>query len=176
MFSLVNISFPDSNGGGKLCQAVFVFSLATSDGIILVKGGENVADDQTVGQRIKHRREELGLSLSQLAEKAGVAKSYLWELENDAAKAPRPSGETLFKLAEALGTTVADLLGRPVHRKNASRIPETLRAFAQQENLTEGDLRMLAVIEYRGERPDTVEDWRYIYESIKRTILGKAKQ
>jgi hypothetical protein len=31
-------------------------------------------------------------------------------------------------------------------------------------------VEMLASIQYRGKRPDTVEDWRFIFESIKRTL------
>lgn len=121
----------------------------------------------TLGQIVRQRREEKGLSLSALARASKVSKGYLSQIENDAA--PRPSGDTLFKMAQALGTTVADLLGReaaPAGRE----ISPVLVEFAQQARLPEADVQMLAAIRYRGEQPRTIEDWRFLYESIRRTI------
>jgi len=134
-------------------------------------------DGQTMGQRMKQRREELQISLTQLSEKSGVAKGYLWELENEKSdKDVRPSADTVFKIAEALGTSAADLLGKKVQQTFTPDIPDTLRQFAEAHDLTEADVEMLAHIEFRGEKPETKEDWQYIYESIRRTILGKDKK
>jgi transcriptional regulator with XRE-family HTH domain len=134
-------------------------------------------DGQTMGQRIKQRREELQISLTQLSEKAGVAKGYIWELENENSdKDVRPSADTVFKIAEALGTSAADLLGKKIQQTSTPDIPDTLRQFAEAQDLTEADVEMLARIEFRGEKPETKDDWQYIYESIRRTILGKGKK
>jgi transcriptional regulator with XRE-family HTH domain len=134
-------------------------------------------DDQTMGQRIKKRREELQISLTQLSEKSGVAKGYLWELENEKSdKDVRPSAGTVFKIAEALGTSAADLLGKKIQQTSKPEIPNTLKQFAEAQDLTEADVEMLARIEFRGEKPETQDDWQYIYESIRRTILGKGKK
>jgi len=134
-------------------------------------------DGQTMGQRIKQRREELQISLTQLSEKAGVAKGYIWELENENSdKDVRPSADTVFKIAEALGTSAADLLGKKIQQTSTPDIPDTLRQFAEAQDLTEADVQMLARIEFRGEKPETKDDWQYIYESIRRTILGKGKK
>jgi transcriptional regulator with XRE-family HTH domain len=123
----------------------------------------------SLGQRVRLRREEKGLSLSALARASKVSKGYLSQIENDAA--PRPSGDTLFKMATALGTTVADLLGREV--EPASReVSAALIEFARTAQLPDADIQMLAGIRYRGEQPRTAEDWRYLYESIRRTIRG----
>ena len=56
----------------------------------------------SLSQKIKHLRSENGFSLGRLAEKAGVSKSYLSQLENSVSK--QPSAEILFKVATALGT------------------------------------------------------------------------
>jgi len=48
-----------------------------------------------------------------------------------------------------------------------------LREFARQERLPEDDLKMLARIRYRGRVPRTVDDWRFIYESIRRSTEGR---
>ena len=67
----------------------------------------------SVGDRIRRFRQERGLNLSRLAEQAGVSKGYLWALENDPGTR-RPSAETLYAVAQALGVTMADLMGREV--------------------------------------------------------------
>jgi transcriptional regulator with XRE-family HTH domain len=124
-----------------------------------------------VGERITQRRQEKNLSLAELARRAEVSKGYLHSIESG--ETQRPSAETLFKIANALSTTIADLLGEAsiTHEDDGILIiPDTLREFAEIENLTSADVQMLARIEYRGKRPDTVDDWRFIFESIKRTL------
>jgi transcriptional regulator with XRE-family HTH domain len=64
---------------------------------------------ETISDRIKALRKKAKLTLDQLAEQAGLSKSYLWELENR--DLPRPSGEKLSGLAKALDVTVDYLLG-----------------------------------------------------------------
>jgi hypothetical protein len=81
----------------------------------------------------------------------------------------------MFRIANELDTTIADLLGEEVAAhpltEALSAIEESsLKKFAEEEDLPEADIQMLARIAYRGKRPETVEDWRYIYESIKRTL------
>jgi transcriptional regulator with XRE-family HTH domain len=66
----------------------------------------NVGD---LGRRVNERRHELGLSTEQVALKAGMAPSYLSSLEQD--PAPQLSREGLWRLAEALDTTVDVLAG-----------------------------------------------------------------
>jgi transcriptional regulator with XRE-family HTH domain len=111
-------------------------------------------------------REERGLSLNQLAAKAGVSKGYLSSLENEPS-ARRPSAETLYALANALGVTIADLMGRKLLFETASEVPESLRDFAAELDLPEADVQMLASIQFRGEQPRTKERWRYIYTAIR---------
>ena len=64
----------------------------------------------TFGTRIKELRTKKGLTLEQLAQETGSAKSYIWELENK--KPPRPSVEKLSAIAKALDVTVDYLFGR----------------------------------------------------------------
>jgi len=61
------------------------------------------------GDRIRELRKAQGLTLDQLATKAGSSKSYIWELENN--NPPRPSAEKLSDIADALGTTLDHLIG-----------------------------------------------------------------
>lgn len=124
-----------------------------------------------VGERIKLRREEAGLSLNALAHQAGVSKGYLWSLEKGEPSA-RPSGDTLYRIAEALGTTMSDLLGRRLlsQAQPQVEISESLRDFAKREGLTPRDVQMLASVNFRGKRPETHESWALIWGAIKASV------
>ena len=61
-----------------------------------------------IGRRIKHRRGELSLSIEDVAQRAGMDAGYLEYLESQPAEASYP---TLVRLAVALETTTASLLG-----------------------------------------------------------------
>jgi transcriptional regulator with XRE-family HTH domain len=119
-----------------------------------------------LGARIRRFRREHELNLTQLAEQAGVSKGYLSILENDP-ETRRPSAQTLYALAKALGVTMSDLMGRKVLPAAAIEVPDSLRKFAKEEDLPEADVRMLASIQFRGEQPRTKERWRYIYTAIR---------
>ncbi len=124
----------------------------------------------TLAERIRKRMEEKGWMLADLSRESQVAKGYLWELLDGRAK--KPSAETLYKIATALGTSVADLLGRPPAQPTSVelQIPAELRALAEELDLPEDDLKVLAAIRFRNEQPKTKEGWRFLYESIRRSI------
>lgn len=57
------------------------------------------------------------MTLEELAKKIGSTKSYVWELENK--PGIRPSAETAYKLAKALGVTVEELMDdRPANAED----------------------------------------------------------
>lgn len=120
-----------------------------------------------IGARIRRYREEAGLTLSGLANRAHVSKGYLSRLESETTEA-RPSGQTLYSLAEALGVTMSDLLGRKLlPAAKEGETPEPLRQFADEADIPEADVRMLASIEFRGDPPQTKERWQHIYTAIR---------
>lgn len=121
----------------------------------------------TLGERIRQRRDEKGITAIELARQAEISKGYLSELESG--RAARPSGTILFRIASALGTTVADLLGEEIRPVNTAT-PAELKEFADEAELPEEDVRMLARIRFRGEQPRSKDDWRFLYESIRRSI------
>ena len=123
-----------------------------------------------VGDRIRRYRDERGVSLNHLAQEAGVSKSYLWSLEHEPSAA-RPSAQTLYAIAKALGVTMSDLLGRQLLTDAPDEIPDGLKEFAEAEGLPESDVRMLANIRFRGEQPITAKRWSYIYEAIRTSRL-----
>jgi transcriptional regulator with XRE-family HTH domain len=80
-----------------------------------------------LGNRIRARRQELGLSLRELAERVGLTASFLSQIERDLTS---PSIESLRKISDALEVPIFHFLvepdGRcPVVRRNA-RVTLTL--------------------------------------------------
>jgi len=131
----------------------------------------------SLNENIERLRKQKQMSQPELAEKAGVSKGYIYMLE--AGEMTNPSLDVLMKIAAALDSTIAELVGEPtvVARPVAQEIPDTLRQFIKErkkagEPLSEDDLISLANTQFRGQRPQTVDDWRYVYEFFKRT-LGK---
>ncbi len=121
--------------------------------------------DETIGSRIRRYRAEAGLTPAELAERASISRSYLSELESGADG--RPSADTLYKIASALGVAMSDLLGRPIVPRPTTERPPSLIAFAREANLPESDVVMLESIQFRGAPPTTKERWRFIYEAIR---------
>lgn len=131
----------------------------------------NAAAEQTpatnakaIGARIRSMRNDKGISLTELAERAGVSKSYLSTVENGTGS--RPGAAVLHKLAIALGVTLGDVLGRSVQADDKLEAPPSLREFATKNKLPEADIRMLAGIQFRGDAPRTADRWQFIYNAI----------
>jgi transcriptional regulator with XRE-family HTH domain len=82
-------------------------------------------DAGDVGRRITERQGALNLTIAQVAERAGMAPSYLEYLEQIPTAEPLPS--TLLRIALALDMSVSDLLGgeegRAHGRSNAAPDP-----------------------------------------------------
>ncbi len=124
--------------------------------------------DEELGQRLKRQRARSGLSLADLAESTGISKTYLVRLESDVAA--NPSLDVLRRIAQAMDTTVADLVGAPVLEFDQAEAPilPSLRAFADEVQLPTRELRMLASIRWRkGEEPRTSGRWRYVLDSLQ---------
>lgn len=63
------------------------------------------------GRRIKMAREVRGWNQTELATRAGVARSYISKLESNVY--PSPSAAHLQRIADALGVSITDLTGPP---------------------------------------------------------------
>ncbi|MBP2078894.1 helix-turn-helix domain-containing protein [Oceanobacillus polygoni] len=61
-----------------------------------------------IGEKIKQLRKEKRMSISELAEKAGVAKSYLSSIERNLQS--NPSIQFIEKISHVLGVSVNDLI------------------------------------------------------------------
>lgn len=83
----------------------------------------------TTGERMKHRRKELGLSAEYVADKLGVSPSTIYRYENgDIEKQP---GDILEPLAKILKTTPSFLMGWSEGFGSQPVLDEVGRARAQ---------------------------------------------
>jgi y4mF family transcriptional regulator len=128
----------------------------------------------TVGDRIKKRRTELGWTQEQLAQKAGISKSFLSELENGKRSV---SADNLLDIARVLNLSLDYLMTgeEPDEMPAEVQIPASLAAFADKEGITfRQALAMLRmrqqVVAHRSstkkESLDKV-DWQKFYEAVK---------
>ncbi|MFC5889621.1 pyridoxamine 5'-phosphate oxidase family protein [Kitasatospora sp. CM 4170] len=111
------------------------------------------ADPGDLGRRVAHRRAELGLARGLVAERSGLDPGFLEYLETQSV----PVGvDTLTRLADALDTTVTDLLGgghsAPVGRSraNARVRTEELDRAACWEKLGPGGVGRVVLTTSRG--------------------------
>ena len=130
----------------------------------------------TIAHRVRNGREALGWSLEDLARQAAVSKSYLWQLESG--RSANPSMEVLIRIAEALDTTIAALLGtegvRAADEGWSDDEPDSSLSDFLSERRRSGypvpqeDVRVLQSIQKRGEHPVSSEDWELLLKVIRK--------
>lgn len=67
---------------------------------------------KTLGHEVRKARKAVKMTQSELADKVNMKVGYISDLEEE--KIARPPADLLYKIALALGTTIADLCGLPV--------------------------------------------------------------
>jgi len=130
----------------------------------------------SLASRIREERERAGLTLDELAERARISKTYLWELEHDQEGRKKPSADVLLRLSQELSLSIAELLSLPSVHVDETKIDLTrslieFRDWMERigEPLKDEDLRDLATMRFRGGQPRTKEDWHDLYRTLKRT-------
>jgi len=126
-----------------------------------------------LAEQLRRFREKEGLSLDDLASKAQVSKTYLWELERDTAGEKKPSASVLLQIARALSVTIADLLELATTQvqDKSMEVPTSLTDFQERMQklgtpLSEHDLRDLASMRFRGGQPKTADEWHQLYLTL----------
>lgn len=131
----------------------------------------------TIGDRVKARRIELGLTQEKLASKANITKGFLSDVENGRRNV---GADTLLDLASALGLSldylmtgeIIETIGTPLE------IPTALADLASKEGLTFRQTRQLLgmgqqIVAHRSNTdPDTSTsfDWPKFYASVKKFL------
>lgn len=130
--------------------------------------------------RLAELRQEHGLTLREvrdrIEERTGVKPSisYLSELERTDAM---PSVETLAHIARGYGLSLHDLLA-PVdffEEATLAQYPEGLRQLSEQQRINPEWATTLSRIEFRGQRPQTEDEWLAIYSMLKAFIEPRLK-
>lgn len=127
-----------------------------------------------VGERIKKRRAELGWTQDQLAQKAGLSKSFLSDLENGKRSV---GAENLLEIARALGVSIDFLMTGEASQDQQAEvpIPASLARFAAEEGLSFKQTLMLLemqqqIVAHRSiKKKDVLDsvDWRKFHEAVK---------
>lgn len=127
-----------------------------------------------IGSNVKKYRELRGYTLPDLATRAGVSKAFLWEIETGNSK--RPGAELLYKIAEALGVTIAHLMGKGSRAEAREliepEINEGLRAFINERKrlgqpLEPEEIQSLSFVQLKGGRPQSKEQWALVYGMLR---------
>lgn len=110
------------------------------------------------------------MSLDEVAQKANISKTYLWELERDEKGIKRPSADVLLRIAAALSVSLADLLSLDPVRLDDREVdlPPGLRDLKQRlekvgQPIALEDLQDLVRMKFRGSQPQSVDDWHQLY-------------
>jgi len=127
-------------------------------------------DLKKLGEKVRFLRQGRGWTLSDLAEKSGVSKAYISDLEN--AAAGKPNIQYIYSIAVALDVTLDDLLrdttpNEPRRKRVIEDLPPGLRELQMEMNLSDSDVETLAQVNFRGTRPKDMEGWRFLLEAIK---------
>jgi DNA-binding XRE family transcriptional regulator len=116
---------------------------------------QEAALSAAVAQRIGFLRKSLHLSFDSLAQRAGVSKGTLVQIEQGGAN---PSISTLCRLAGALGVSVADL----VTPAEAPERPITVVGPVDTRSLWSGPLGGSAALLAGTPGPDMLEIWNWV--------------
>lgn len=141
----------------------------TAHSPILIRADEQEAAlAATVAMRIFELRKAHGLSFDALAQKAGVAKGTLVQIEQQRGN---PSISTLCRLATALDVSVADL----VAPNEATTSPVTILGRNDARQLWTGPSGGTATLLAGTQGPDMLEFWDWVLmpgESFEASVHG----
>jgi transcriptional regulator with XRE-family HTH domain len=129
----------------------------------------------SVGERIKKRRNELGWTQDVLAQKAGVSKSFLSDLENGKRNV---GADTLYDIARALSRSLDYLMTGTMSETEPTsevQIPAALASFAAQAGISFRQALTLLEMQHQiiAHRSSTKKesldkvDWQKFYEAVK---------
>ncbi len=124
----------------------------------------------SLADQLRKLRSDKDLSLEEVAKRAGISKTYLWELERDTDKTKKPSADVLMRIADALSTTLVELLSLPTVQSPSGpvQIPPALKKLQDQMQamktpLTDEELHDLTMMKFRGGQPETAREWHQLY-------------
>ena len=146
-----------------------------------------VAEESGLGTRIRARRTALGLTLAQVAQRAGLSEAYVSNVEHGHRT---PTLAVLYAIAEALGLALTDLLGEdpPTGRPDllqtalaeapyslitftrSDHFRTTIERLAEEQNIDPEELHTrltigMAIAPRRNTDNPTDHDWRRLLDA-----------
>jgi transcriptional regulator with XRE-family HTH domain len=131
----------------------------------------------TVGERVKQRRLELTLSQDSLAQRAGISKSFLSDLETGKRSV---GAETLLDLGRAMGVSLDYLMTgeESDDQKPEVQIPTPLATLAAEEGLSfRQTLTLLCmqrqiIANRKAAKKNDLDrvNWREFYQAVKKFL------
>jgi len=133
----------------------------------------------TAGDRIREIRAKRGMTQDQLAEKAGLSKGFLSDVENNKRNV---SSQALLRIANVLAASIDYLLrgehDQPVADREPVVIPPELSKAAQEMNwsypetleLLDAYNSVVARRSNRAVRDFTKEDWKKLHSAISKSF------
>lgn len=108
---------------------------------------EHTAAPPSVADAIKRLRRQAGLSLDELAQRCGVSRSMLSQIERDTTN---PTVATLWRITQTLGVSIDEVLGQP---KPAAQIEWTPQHALPHMSSADGlvQLRVLGPLDTAGQ-------------------------
>ena len=129
-------------------------------------------DLKKLGEKIRFYRQGRGWTLADLAQKSGVSKAYISDLENGTAG--KPNIQYIYNIAQAFEITLDELLKdttakeqRARKRRSVEELPPGLADLQRELALSDDEVEMLAQVNFRGTRPKDMEGWRFVLQAIK---------
>ena len=137
---------------------------------------DRLIDLKKLGATIRFLRQGKNWALADLAEKSGVSKAYISDLENGVAG--KPNIQYVYNIAVALDVTLDDLLKdstakeQRTRRRSSTDLPPGLAELQDElalsgNALSQDDIENLAQVNFRGNRPRDKEGWRFVLQAIK---------
>jgi len=129
-----------------------------------------ILHNMRMGEKIKESRKRLGLTLQELADKAGLYKSNISDIENE--KRFKPNIRTLEKIANALNCEIGDFFERSIEKEE---ITKGLKELLKDERsltllkITNEEIEWMKSIRFRTDRSPTKEtyiDMLYTYRKL----------
>ena len=125
----------------------------------------------SMGKKIRELRKKAGLTLQELADKTGLYKSNLSDIENE--KRFKPNVRTLEKMAKALNCEVGDFFGRSIDKEE--EITRGLKELLNDERsmtllkISDEEVEWMKSVRFSPDKlptKDTYIDMLYIYRKI----------
>ncbi len=120
-------------------------------------------NSEELAHQVRHRRRQLQISQSKLAELAGISRNYVSLIERGEVK--NASIGVLEALGAALGLTAGQLTGE--NQSDPIFIPPALRQLALKQKMQFETVERLVRIPKRGKEPHTPEEWGELYQAVR---------